>query len=212
MDEMTAIATSLVPFAHKTLGFKVRVADFVNIPITFANYHVDTLTQCDIFFISPDENAGRLKLRHEYSVGTGKVSKPTFIRYSRKGFESEMLSRYYIEDMTAFKNTFNGFLKEEVTVDKERSLYLYENARIHLDTIQSLPHDKCHFIGVSIVIEHEEQQLDAKKLLKKLLVLMGLRSSSSSSSTSTWTQGVEVMEKKNYWELVLEDTFCSQSK
>lgn len=119
------------------------------------------LIQRDVYFgISP----GRLKLR---SINN---SVHQLIYYKRSNRSSAKFSNYYISEITHPKRVekiLGGIYGIKVIVSKSRKLYLWQNARIHLDNVHSLG----KFIEFEIVcntIEQEKESAEKMKYLKKI--------------------------------------------
>ncbi len=103
---------------------------------------------------------GRLKLRKLSS----KNSKLVF--YERKENSNQRWSDYFTFHISQ-PDRFNEFLKRalgvKVVVDKIRTLYRYENAKIHLDKVTNLG----EFIEIEVEVKKDTAQ--AKNLMAKLL-------------------------------------------
>ncbi|HDL19270.1 MAG TPA: CYTH domain-containing protein [Bacteroidetes bacterium] len=97
--------------------------------------------QTDTYFRVPN---GRLKMREE----DGKI--PQLISYFRADRPGERESEYQllnIPESSTLKKMLSGTLGVLVVVKKTRTLFLYENVRIHLDQVESLG-DFIEFEGV----------------------------------------------------------------
>lgn len=91
-----------------------------------------TLLQTDTYFSIPE---GRLKLREFHGIGAELIS------YIRDEQTSERWSDYRkapITDPTAMKSALGGALGVLVIVEKERQLFIYRGARIHIDDVREL--------------------------------------------------------------------------
>jgi homotetrameric cytidine deaminase len=89
------------------------------------------LTQTDTYFAARE---GRLKLREEDGVGT-------LIAYARADEAAARTSVYHlvaVPDPAALKAALNDSLGTVVVVEKARRLLLWQNVRIHLDTVEGL--------------------------------------------------------------------------
>ena len=147
----------------KNLEIKVAIPDFEYIKNILKDYYVGILNQTDTYFIVED---GRLKLREEE---TGNY----FIRYYRPnvGTEKESIYHFYpVPYVDDFWTIFAGALTTEIVVKKTRQHYLYQNAKIHLDTVDNLG----TFVEIEVVIKNEEQDKNAKQLLDELMTIMNI--------------------------------------
>ena len=140
----------------------------------------ETLIQTDTYFSCYD---GRLKLREE----TGKES--YLIRYNRPDVAENKISSYHfyaVPDPTLFRQVFQE-LHEELVVKKTRELYIIENARIHLDTVDGLDGA---FMEVEVVMGDDSAELGAQNLMEQIIEL-------------TDTQNTEILSV-GYRELLIE--------
>ncbi len=131
----------------KNLELKVRLPNPTEVQTIIKQYFIEILDQTDTYFRVTN---GRLKLREE-------VGKEAFmIQYQRPDTATEKVSEYHlypIPDVIQFWQIFGPTLQVEVVVKKIRHLYLYENARIHIDTVDDLG----SFLEIEVVINNEEQ-------------------------------------------------------
>lgn len=93
------------------------------------------LRQTDTYFDAPN---GRLKLREENSR-----DEADFIFYSRPDKRASRLSEYDImkvaeADVKRMKSFLAKSLSVKVIVKKERTLFIYQHTRIHLDRVSGL--------------------------------------------------------------------------
>jgi homotetrameric cytidine deaminase len=89
------------------------------------------LTQTDTYFAARE---GRLKLREEDGAGT-------LIAYARADEAVARTSAYHlvaVPDPAALKAALDGALGTVVVVEKFRKLLLWQNVRIHLDSVEGL--------------------------------------------------------------------------
>jgi len=63
-------------------------------------------------------------------------------------------------------------MKIEVIIEKERILYLYKNARIHLDKIIGIPK---LYVEIEVVIKNEEEDKNSTELMEELLIMIDLK-------------------------------------
>ncbi len=114
--------------------------------------------QTDTFFRVP---SGRLKLREV----EGKTAE--LIGYQRPDKKQAKWSDYEIariETPDKLKSILGRALGIVATVRKERQLFLFKNARIHLDKVWGLG----HFIEFEVVVSNAEEEENALKLLEFL--------------------------------------------
>ncbi len=119
--------------------------------------HVGILRQQDTYF---KVSSGRLKVREM----SGKRSE--LIYYGRDNTRASRYSHYRVIPLTAPRSTkrlFASLFGVLVVVRKERSLYLYKNARIHLDTVRGLG----SFIEFEVLVTKGKAQ--ARRLMKELV-------------------------------------------
>lgn len=153
----------------KNLELKAkRNSDNINIE---EQYYIETLYQKDTYYHVQN---GRLKIREERG-------KPSYAIYYTRPDQTEEkycdYTFYPIDDFNLFTKVFGSALKQELVVEKERKLYLYENARIHFDNVKNLG----QFIEIEVVIKTEEQEQNAELLMKKLKHLLDIKKEDSIS-------------------------------
>ncbi len=113
--------------------------------------------QTDTYFKVP---RGRLKLR-ERSSGRHEL-----IFYRRAETSAERVSNYFlyhVDDASPLKRFLTDSFGVRVVVAKRRAVYLFENARIHLDAVNGLG----RFAEIEVLIERGERQ--AQRLMAELL-------------------------------------------
>ena len=95
--------------------------------------HRETIHQVDTYFNSPK---GRLKLRE-----TDDSDESWLIYYERP---NEMFSRYSLYQLckitegSSLRDLLTEVLRVKTVVKKNRSIWMYQNTRIHLDTVVDL--------------------------------------------------------------------------
>ena len=122
----------------------------------------ETMHQIDTYFNVPQ---GRLKLRE-----LGK-DLAYLIYYERGEKTTERWSNYYTYDVAnpkEFKKFYERVLGVKVVVDKKRILYMYQNARIHVDVVKGLGN------FMEIEVEVKKGDLQAEALMKKLLTHLNI--------------------------------------
>lgn len=118
---------------------------------------VQKMHQVDTYF---SVSNGRLKLREFDS----KKSELIFYQRGEKG--AKRWSDYHfieISDTKELKNLLNKLFPIKVIVDKQRFLYMYKNARIHIDTVKGLG----SFMEIEVLVKKGDIQ--AKELMQELL-------------------------------------------
>lgn len=123
----------------KNIELKVSVNDFsalIQKLTALGVEHQDVLHQKDTYFHA---KRGRLKLRE--------INDAEFvlIYYERPNKDESKISTYEIVECDAesaqkIKSILTKVLGIKIVVEKERSLWIYKNTRIHLDTVQGLGH------------------------------------------------------------------------
>jgi adenylate cyclase, class 2 len=125
-----------------------------------------TLHQIDTYF---KVRSGRLKLREI----NGK--KFELIYYRRPDAHGTRYSDYIIvslEEPSAAKALFHSLSDVMAVVRKERTLFLYENARIHIDSVKELG----SFVEFEVVVNRGKKQ--ARKLMQSLLKIFEIENES----------------------------------
>lgn len=120
----------------KNLEFKVRIVSLDNlIPrlVKLEAIYQELIHQVDTYFHNPK---GRLKLRETEELDYGWL-----IYYERPNEVDSRYSTYElcrIAEPTAIKQLLNTALGIKTIITKERSLWMYNNTRIHLDRVKDL--------------------------------------------------------------------------
>ena len=141
------------------LKIKININKYKSICKSFKKYYVEDLIQTDTYY---KVSNGRLKLREE------KGKSPYVIYYNRPNQKDSKISSYYcfnFKNIDEFKSVFDNVLTEELVVEKVRSLFLYENARIHLDKVKSLG----YFLEIEVVIRNKDEDDKSQLLMDKLI-------------------------------------------
>ncbi len=147
------------------LEIKVRIDNLAEIAEILGAFFIEELFQTDTYFVT--KKGSRLKLREQ------KGKEPYIIRYDREDIPGEKFSNYVfyrIGDFAAFMEVFQDALTAELVIIKKRSLYLIDNARVHLDQVDSLG----SFLEIEVLIENETQRRSAPALLQRILKLVNL--------------------------------------
>lgn len=123
------------------------------------------LKQRDVYFkVSP----GRLKLRSVNGF------EHQLIYYRRLDKKSARYSNYFLEKVKfpeEAEKLLSDSLGKLVTVNKKRILYIYENVRIHLDTVRTLG----KFIEIEVVCRTENESKTAAGKMRMLINALGLK-------------------------------------
>jgi len=141
-----------------------------------AEFH-GILSQTDTYF---HVSSGRLKLR-EQRKGAAEL-----IYYTRPEHTTERLSNYQkapIGDLVGLKSMLTAALGVLVVVKKERQVFVYKGARIHLDQVESLG----VFLEFEVPCDGSE---DPQLLMRELRRIFSVDESS--------------VEKRSYSDLILE--------
>ncbi len=141
----------------KNLEFKVRYKSLETLLPKLAELeatHRETIHQVDTYFENPK---GRLKLRE-----TDESDEGWLIYYERP---NEFESRYSIYQLckiaepTVLKNLFATALGIKTIVKKQRSLWMYNNTRIHLDIVEGLG----EFVELETVFQGQSEAAATKE-------------------------------------------------
>ncbi len=123
------------------------------------------LKQRDVYFkVSP----GRLKLRSINRV------EHQLIYYRRPDRKSARYSNYFLEKIrypVETEKLLGDSLGKLITVNKKRVLYIYENVRIHLDTIRGLG----KFIEIEVVCRTANETKMAASKMQMLTKALGIK-------------------------------------
>lgn len=124
------------------------------------------LRQLDTYFTVP---SGRLKLREI----EGAAQKAELIFYQRPDQKGPKRCDYQlapVADPTPLKRLLATAFGVRVVVDKERTVYLYKNVRIHLDRVRGLG----TFVEFEAVMEDDVPDASGRALLDSLLLEFGV--------------------------------------
>lgn len=149
----------------RNIEIKARVADIESARKTAADLAGAgpgaKLTQVDTYFKAND---GRLKLREE----GGEREKSELIYYKRPR-ESGPKGSYYERLPVGSPNDLKRFLEKalgiKAVIRKRRDVYLFKNARIHLDEVEGLG----SFLEIEVVMENGLPDSEGKPLLEELM-------------------------------------------
>lgn len=111
----------------------LAAAEATAIRLCGPEWHI-RVRQVDTYFNVP---AGRLKLRE----ATGSAERTELVFYTRPDQAGPKHSEYEVvavPNPAQLKGLLTDALGIRVVVDKRRTVYLYENVRIHLDTVEGL--------------------------------------------------------------------------
>ena len=122
----------------------------------------ELLIQSDSYFRVPK---GRFKLRDEGKNGAYAIF------YERGEKTAQRFSTYHtlpVDNPAEFRAFMGSTLGMLVEVHKRRELWLYKNARIHLDDVEGLG----TFLEIEVVVDRSDVQ--AKQLMDQLVVCFEL--------------------------------------
>ncbi len=121
------------------------------------------MRQTDWYFCVPQ---GRLKLRVVGGQPAGELI--AYLRPTRKAARTSEFQRLPTLDAAGTKRLFDRMLGPRARVHKRREVWLYKNARIHLDTVEKLG----TFVEIEVVVTDGMAQ--ARRLMQTLTVAMGI--------------------------------------
>ena len=121
------------------------------------------LRQTDWYFRVP---SGRLKLRVVGANRAGELI--AYLRPDRTGARTSEFQRLPTADAAGTRRLLERMLGAEGCVRKRREVWLYQNARIHLDTVEGLG----RFIEIEVVMTQGMPQ--ARALMKQLCDAIGI--------------------------------------
>ena len=120
----------------KNLEFKARCESLDTLQPRLADLkatHRETIHQVDTYFHSP---TGRLKLREIAEIGDSWL-----IYYERPNQHTSRYSQYQfceIAEPAVLKSLLAAAVGIKAIVKKQRALWMFNNTRIHLDTVEGL--------------------------------------------------------------------------
>jgi predicted adenylyl cyclase CyaB len=121
------------------------------------------LRQADWYFRVPK---GRLKLRVPGGGRDGELI--AYLRPTRNAARTSEFQRMPVADAAGTKRLLERMLGPRACVRKRREVWLYQNARIHLDTVEDLG----RFIEIEVVVTEGMPQ--ARALMKQLCDAIGI--------------------------------------
>jgi adenylate cyclase class IV len=121
------------------------------------------LRQTDWYFRVP---SGRLKLRVAGGGRSGEVI--AYLRPDRTAARTSEFQRLPTTDAAGTRKLLERMLGADGCVRKRREVWLYKNARIHLDTVEGLG----RFIEIEVVVTQGLPQ--ARALMKQLCDAIGI--------------------------------------
>jgi len=125
-------------------------------------------TQTDTYFYTKN---GRFKLRESSQSGSYLIP---YLRLDQTDAKVSMYAKIDIENNSNVKSLFEEILGVQSLVKKKRTIYLYENVRIHLDEVEGLgtfiefeavfdDKDNCDEEKQKAKVDYLMQKLDIKK-------------------------------------------------
>ena len=124
-----------------------------------------SLTQTDWYFRVPK---GRLKLRVVGASRGGELI--AYLRPDKSAARTSEFQRMRAPDAAGTRRLLDRMLGPRACVRKRREVWLYRNARIHLDTVEGLG----RFIEVEVVVTEGMPQ--ARALMHRLRGVLGISS------------------------------------
>ncbi len=121
--------------------------------------------QTDTFFQTP---SGRLKLRESSLYGTFLIP---YMRSDQEGPKESNYALIEIKDYAKAKVLLSAILGEKVVVKKKRQIYIYQNVRIHFDTVENLG----SFMEFEAVIGNDDDIEENQKKLEQLMAYFGIK-------------------------------------
>lgn len=131
--------------------------------LTGARLHA-RLRQTDWYFRVP---TGRLKLRVVGGQRDGELV--AYLRPTRTAARTSEFQRLPTADAAGTKRLLDRMLGPRACVRKRREVWLYQNARIHLDSVEGLG----PFLEIEVVMTRGVPQ--ARMLMKALMEVLGIR-------------------------------------
>lgn len=122
------------------------------------------LRQTDWYFRVPN---GRLKLRQFGSRRDAELI--AYVRPDKPSARTSEFQRLPAPDAAGTRRLLDRMLGSGACVRKRREVWLYKNARIHLDTVEGLG----RFVEIEVVVTEGAAQ--ARALMKELRVVLGIR-------------------------------------
>ena len=144
--------------AHDLGAVRVRLR-----ALSGADRHA-VLRQTDWYFRVPK---GRLKLRVVAASRDGELI--AYVRPDKTGARTSEFQRLPTVDAAGTRRLFERMLGPRACVRKRREVWLYKNARIHLDTVEGLG----RFVEIEVVVN--EGMAQARELMKELREVLGIR-------------------------------------
>jgi predicted adenylyl cyclase CyaB len=147
----------------QNLEVKIKLHSFNDIKKTLKKIGAEftaTLNQKDIYYRNSN---GLLKLRIENGI-------ESLIWYNRNENSKNRWSNYQVVKFTYGNGAvfFSRIFEIETVVDKKRLLYMYDNTRIHLDSIKKLG----NFLELETLVLNGQN--NAKKRFQKIASLLKL--------------------------------------
>jgi len=125
---------------------------------------IGILRQTDWYFRIPK---GRLKLRQVGADRGGELI--AYLRPDKTAARTSEFQRLPTPDAAGTRRLLERMLGPRACVRKRREVWLYKNARIHLDTVHGLG----RFVEIEVVVT--EGMAQARSLMKELTAVLGIR-------------------------------------
>lgn len=157
----------------KNLELKVRISDkqqYKDISTKISKYYRYGCNQRDTYYKTKE---GRFKIRREENDGETFAE---MIYYKRPDNAEAKISDYMICRLShsagdGIASIINSAFEREIIVSKDREIYQYKNARIHLDTVYGL---NGHFLEIEVVFGINTTDENAQELMNELITLLDI--------------------------------------
>jgi predicted adenylyl cyclase CyaB len=123
------------------------------------------LRQTDWYFDVP---RGRMKLREIAAAGASSAELIVYLRPNTRGARTSRFVRLPADECAATRRLLTAMFGVSVCVRKRREVWLYENARIHLDLVRGLG----PFVEIEVVVTNGMRQ--AQGLMALLREALGI--------------------------------------
>ncbi len=153
------------------MGFNIEikarvdsVADLEPLVIELGAQRQGVLAQTDVYFKS---QRGRLKLRRTNQ------RTPELIHYQRgdrTGPKGSRYQRWPLKDAEETQEALGAALGVKGVVQKDRTLYMLDRTRIHLDRVKGLG----EFLELEVVLQHEGQSAQGRRTAHDILNKLGI--------------------------------------
>ena len=123
------------------------------------------LRQTDWYFDVP---RGRMKLREIVAARARAAELIVYLRPNRRTARTSQFVRLPADECAATRRLLTGMFGVSVCVRKQREVWLYQNARIHLDRVSGLG----TFVEIEVVVTKGMRQ--AQRVMARLRTALGI--------------------------------------